>query len=83
MEAWHTVDAKRRELVARGRSASSDLARAWKKDLRESKASLAAARRELHIAAQRQHAGLRHDVLVLLILLNRIGMRATGLEQHM
>ena len=52
VEAWHNVDAKRRELVLRGRTASSDLARAWRKDLRESRESLAAARREWLLAAR-------------------------------
>jgi stearoyl-CoA desaturase (delta-9 desaturase) len=52
VEAWHNVDAKRRELVLRGRAASSDLARAWRKDLRESRESLAAARREWLLAAR-------------------------------
>jgi hypothetical protein len=43
---------------------------------------LPASGRKLHVTAQGQHAGLGHDVLVVLILLNRIGMRAARLEQH-
>src|SRR3954470_15803609 len=39
-------------------------------------------RGELHVAAQGQHAGLGHDVLEVLILLNRIGMRGASFEQH-
>ena len=30
VEAWHSVDVKRRELLERGRSASADLAKAWR-----------------------------------------------------
>lgn len=52
MEAWHEMDAKRREFVARGRSTSSGLAKAWRRDLLESRASLAAARREWILAAR-------------------------------
>jgi stearoyl-CoA desaturase (Delta-9 desaturase) len=52
IETWHEVDARRRELVARGRTASSDIAKAWRRELRESKASLAAARREWLLAAR-------------------------------
>jgi stearoyl-CoA desaturase (delta-9 desaturase) len=52
VEAWHNVDAKRRELVLRGRTASSDLASAWRKELREYRKSLAAARREWLLAAR-------------------------------
>jgi stearoyl-CoA desaturase (delta-9 desaturase) len=52
VEAWHNVDAKRREIIERGRTASSDLAKAWRKDLRESRESLAAARREWLLAAR-------------------------------
>jgi stearoyl-CoA desaturase (delta-9 desaturase) len=52
VEAWHNVDAKRRELVERGRTASSDLAKAWRKELRESRESLAAARREWLLVAR-------------------------------
>jgi stearoyl-CoA desaturase (delta-9 desaturase) len=52
VELWHEVDAKRRELVARGRTASADLARSWKESLAESRASLAAARREWRQAAR-------------------------------
>ncbi len=52
VDRWHEVDTKRRELVARGRSASSELARSWKEGLRESRASLAAARREWVLAAR-------------------------------
>jgi stearoyl-CoA desaturase (delta-9 desaturase) len=52
VEAWHGVDAKRRELVERGRTASSELAAAWRKELRESRESLAAARREWMQAAR-------------------------------
>lgn len=49
---WHEADAKRRELMARGRAASAELARSWKQSLRESRASLQAARREWRLAAQ-------------------------------
>ena len=52
VDRWHEVDTKRRELIARGRSASSELARSWKEGLRESRASLAAARREWVLAAR-------------------------------
>ena len=52
VDRWHEVDAKRRELVARGRSASAELARSWKEGLRESRASLASARREWVLAAR-------------------------------
>ena len=52
VETWHEVDAKRRELVARGRTASSDFAKAWKEELRRSRASLAAARREWLLTAR-------------------------------
>ena len=51
VELWHEVDAKRRDLVARGRTASQELRRSWKETLRESKASLLAARREWRMAA--------------------------------
>jgi stearoyl-CoA desaturase (delta-9 desaturase) len=52
VELWHDVDARRRELVARGRSASSELAKSWRQSLRESRQSLLAARREWRQAAQ-------------------------------
>jgi hypothetical protein len=52
VEAWHNVDVKRRELLERGRTASSDLAKAWRKELRESRQSLADARREWLLAAR-------------------------------
>ena len=52
VEAWHNVDVKRRELLERGRTASSDLAKAWRKELRESRRSLADARREWLLAAR-------------------------------
>jgi stearoyl-CoA desaturase (delta-9 desaturase) len=52
LEAWQAVDARRRELVARGRSASSELARALRKQRRESRSVLAAARREMVHAAR-------------------------------
>jgi stearoyl-CoA desaturase (Delta-9 desaturase) len=52
VEAWHSVDVKRRELLERGRTASSDLAKAWRKELRESRQSLADARREWLLAAR-------------------------------
>ncbi len=52
VELWHEVDAKRRDLLARGRTASSDLARSWKQTLRESRASLSAARQEWREAAR-------------------------------
>jgi stearoyl-CoA desaturase (delta-9 desaturase) len=52
VEAWHSVDVKRRELVERGRTRSSDLAKAWRKELRESRQSLADARREWLLAAR-------------------------------
>jgi stearoyl-CoA desaturase (Delta-9 desaturase) len=52
VETWHAVDAKRRELVARGRTASRDLGRTWRKELRESRVSLAAARREVILTAR-------------------------------
>jgi stearoyl-CoA desaturase (delta-9 desaturase) len=52
VEAWHSVDVKRRELVERGRTASADLAKAWRKELRESRRSLADARREWLLAAR-------------------------------
>ena len=46
VELWHDVDTKRRELVARGKTASAELARSWKEKRRESRASLQAARSE-------------------------------------
>ncbi len=49
---WHEADAKRRELVERGRAASAELARSWKQSLRESRSSLQAARREWRAAAR-------------------------------
>ena len=52
VEAWHSVDVKRRELLERGRTASSDLAKAVRKELRESRQSLADARREWLLAAR-------------------------------
>ena len=52
VELWHEVDARRRELMARGRSASSELGQTWKETLRESRASLATARREWRQAAR-------------------------------
>jgi len=52
VEAWHEVDMKRRELVERGRTASSDVAKAWRRELRESRAALASARREWLLAAR-------------------------------
>ena len=52
LEAWQAVDARRRELVARGRSASSELARALREQMRESRRVLAAARREMVHAAR-------------------------------
>ncbi len=51
VELWHEMDTKRRELVARGKTASAELARSWKQTQRESRASLDAARREWrHVA---------------------------------
>jgi stearoyl-CoA desaturase (delta-9 desaturase) len=52
VELWNEVDGKRRELLSRGRAASSELARSWKQTLRESKASLLTARREWRLAAK-------------------------------
>jgi stearoyl-CoA desaturase (Delta-9 desaturase) len=52
VDLWHEVDAKRRDLVARGRTASSELARSFKETLRESRASLSAARQEWREAAR-------------------------------
>ncbi|HYT33031.1 MAG TPA: fatty acid desaturase [Thermoanaerobaculia bacterium] len=52
VDLWHEVDAKRRDLLARGRTASSDIARSWKETLRESRASLSAARQEWRAAAR-------------------------------
>ncbi len=52
VELWHEVDARRRELVERGRTASADLARSWRATLAESRASFAAARREWREAAR-------------------------------
>jgi len=52
LEAWQAVDARRRELVARGRSASSELARSLREQMRESRRVLAAARREMVHAAR-------------------------------
>ena len=52
VELWHEVDQKRRDLIARGKAGSSDLARSWKETLRESRASLLAARQEWRIAAR-------------------------------
>jgi len=52
VELWHEVDTRRRDLMARGRSASSELGQTWKEALRESRASLAAARREWRLAAR-------------------------------
>jgi len=51
VELWHEVDAKRRDLVARGRTASVEIRRSWKETLRESRDSLLAARREWRMAA--------------------------------
>ncbi|HYT32523.1 MAG TPA: hypothetical protein VEO37_08020 [Thermoanaerobaculia bacterium] len=52
VELWHEVDTKRRDVMARGRTASSDIARSWKETLRESRASLSAARQEWREAAR-------------------------------
>lgn len=52
VEAWHDVDARRRAIVGRGRTASSELGKAWRKELRESWEFLAAARREWLLAAR-------------------------------
>jgi len=52
VDLWHEVDAKRRDLLARGRTASSEIARSWKETLRESRASLSAARQEWRAAAR-------------------------------
>jgi stearoyl-CoA desaturase (delta-9 desaturase) len=52
VELWHEADAKRRQLLDRGRAASAELARSWKESLRASRASLAAARREWREAAR-------------------------------
>ena len=52
VDLWHEVDAKRLDLLARGRTASSDIARSWKETLRESRASLSAARHEWREAAR-------------------------------
>ena len=52
VEAWHDVDAKRRALVGRGRTASSELGKVLRKELRESWESLKAARREWLLAAR-------------------------------
>jgi hypothetical protein len=43
---------------------------------------LAAARAELDVAAQIQEARLRHDVLALLIALDRLGVGAEAFQQH-
>ena len=52
VELWHEADAKRRQLLDRGRAASAELVRSWKESLRASRASLAAARREWREAAR-------------------------------
>lgn len=52
VELWHEVDAKRRDLMARGKAASSEFAGSWKESLRESRASLSAARQEWRAAAR-------------------------------
>ena len=52
VELWHEADAKRRELVERGRAASAELVRSWKESRRQSRASFAAARREWREAAR-------------------------------
>jgi stearoyl-CoA desaturase (delta-9 desaturase) len=52
VELWHEVDSKRRELLARGRTARSDIARSYREKLRESRAFLTAARREWRLAAR-------------------------------
>ena len=52
VELWHEADARRHELVMRGRAASAELARSWKQSLRESRSSLQAARREWRLAAR-------------------------------
>jgi stearoyl-CoA desaturase (delta-9 desaturase) len=49
---WHDMDAKRREMVTRGRKKSSELAHAWEDAVRAYKASLAEARREWRQAAR-------------------------------
>jgi stearoyl-CoA desaturase (delta-9 desaturase) len=49
---WHEADAKRRELVERGRAASAELVRSWKQSRRESRSSVQAARREWRAAAR-------------------------------
>jgi stearoyl-CoA desaturase (delta-9 desaturase) len=46
VELWHDMDTKRRELLARGKTASAELARSWKEARRESRACLQAARSE-------------------------------------
>src|SRR5260370_15709784 len=52
VDLWHEVDVKRRELLARGRSVSAEIDRSWKGTLRESRASLSAARQEWREAAR-------------------------------
>jgi stearoyl-CoA desaturase (delta-9 desaturase) len=52
VELWPSVDARRRELLARGKTASTELARSWKATLRESRASISTARREWRLAAR-------------------------------
>jgi len=52
VDLWHEVDAKRRDLLVRGRTASTDIARSWKVTLRDSRDSLSAARQEWREAAR-------------------------------
>ena len=52
VELWHEMDLKRRDRLARGRTAYAELARSWKDVLRESRASLAAARQECRVAVR-------------------------------
>lgn len=52
VEIWHEVDTKRRGLMARGRSARSELAKSCRARLRESRASMATARREWRMAGR-------------------------------
>ena len=52
VELWQKVDARRRELLERGKTASTEIARSWKATLRESRASISTARREWRLAAR-------------------------------
>ena len=49
---WHEMDTKRREMLARGRRRSAEVAGTWKHSVREYRSSISDARREWRVAAR-------------------------------